>query len=145
MMLRDHQELWLILQVTYRLLSRELKIHVNTAKESVFTDPIPGRRMLTGHRMLFEFHRLQNGKKPGTIHATYLVSGTKRKDEAAATNGSVKKDGEDEYMQSSPFMNSSMPQVEESTGETSVLSISLTGEENLDSMYAWRTPLRTLG
>ncbi|KAI1850177.1 hypothetical protein JX265_013456 [Neoarthrinium moseri] len=50
--------------VTYRLLSRALKIHVNTAKE-----------------MLYEFHKWQNDKRPGTLHATYLVYGTRRKTE----------------------------------------------------------------
>ncbi|KAI0127164.1 DNA polymerase subunit Cdc27 [Xylariales sp. AK1849] len=50
--------------VTYRLLSRALKVHVNTAKE-----------------MLFEFHKWQNDKRPGTLHATYLVYGTPKKAE----------------------------------------------------------------
>ncbi|KAF2993911.1 hypothetical protein E8E14_001277 [Neopestalotiopsis sp. 37M] len=48
--------------VTYRLLSRALKVHVNTAKE-----------------MLYEFHKWQNDKRPDTLHATYLVYGTRRK------------------------------------------------------------------
>ncbi|RYP37056.1 hypothetical protein DL767_003119 [Monosporascus sp. MG133] len=48
--------------VTYRLLSRALKVHVDTAKE-----------------MLYEFHKWQNDKKPGSLHATYLVYGTMRK------------------------------------------------------------------
>jgi DNA polymerase delta subunit 3 len=81
--------------------------------------------------MLFEFHQQQNAKKPGTVHATYLISGTKPT-EICATNGK-QKDGEDEYMQSSPFMSSSVPQMSEETGETSVLSISLVREENLES------------
>ena len=80
--------------------------------------------------MLYEFHQQQNAKKPGTIHATYLVSGTKPKNNVATGQ----KDGEDEYMQSSPFMSSSMPRPSEETGETSVLSISLVKEEDLDSM-----------
>ncbi|KAI1172676.1 DNA polymerase subunit Cdc27 [Nemania sp. FL0916] len=46
--------------VTYRLLSRALKVHVNTAKE-----------------MLYEFHKWQNDKRPDTLHATYIVYGTK--------------------------------------------------------------------
>lgn len=84
--------------------------------------------------MLFEFHRQQNGKKPGSVHATYLLSGTKRKEEAPTpTNSEVKKDGEDDYMQSSPFVGSSMPQLEEDTGESSVLSITLVKEEDLES------------
>ncbi|KAJ1326832.1 DNA polymerase subunit Cdc27 [Microdochium nivale] len=47
--------------VTYRVLSRALKVHVNTAKE-----------------MLFEFHKWQNDKRPGSLHATYLIYGTKK-------------------------------------------------------------------
>jgi hypothetical protein len=89
---------------------------------------------LTIIRMLYEFHRQQNGKKPGTVHATYLISGTKRKEESVSTNGGVQKDGEDDYMQSSPFINSSMPQYEEGTGESGVLSITLVREENLEGM-----------
>ncbi|KAL3426029.1 DNA polymerase delta subunit 3 [Phlyctema vagabunda] len=103
--------------VTYRLLSRALKINVNLAKE-----------------MLYDFHRVQNGKKPGTVYATYLVSGIKRKNEPTATNGDAKKDGEDDYMQSSPFMPSSMPQPEENGAEVTVLSITLTGEDNLKNL-----------
>ncbi|TVY53496.1 hypothetical protein LCER1_G003020 [Lachnellula cervina] len=96
--------------VTYRLLSRALKVHVNAAKDQ------------------------QNAKKPGAVHATYLVSGTKRKETLVITNGGATKDGEDDYMQSSPFMSSSMPQPEEDTGETSVLSIFLVREEELDDV-----------
>jgi DNA polymerase delta subunit 3 len=84
-------------------------------------------------RMLFEFHQHQNSKKPGTIHATYLISGTKPKAKNV-TEG--QKDGEDEYMQSSPFMGSSMPQPSEETGEMSILSISLVREEDLESTKA---------
>ncbi|KAK2034547.1 hypothetical protein LX32DRAFT_634368 [Colletotrichum zoysiae] len=47
--------------VTYRSLGRALKVHVNTAKG-----------------MLYEFHRSQNGMRPGTIHATYLVYGIQK-------------------------------------------------------------------
>ncbi|KAH8681762.1 DNA polymerase subunit Cdc27 [Xylariales sp. PMI_506] len=48
--------------VTYRLLSRALKVHVNTAKE-----------------MLFDFHKWQNDKRPGSLNATYLVYGIQQK------------------------------------------------------------------
>jgi DNA polymerase delta subunit 3 len=85
---------------------------------------------LIASRMLYDFHRQQNRKKPGTIHATYLVSGTKQEDRVP-TIEEPKKDGEDSYMQSSPFMASSMPQAEQGTGETGVLSITLVREENL--------------
>ncbi|TGJ83640.1 hypothetical protein E0Z10_g5129 [Xylaria hypoxylon] len=46
--------------VTYRFLSRALKVHVNTAKE-----------------MLYSFHKWQNDKRPGTLHATYIIYGSK--------------------------------------------------------------------
>lgn len=29
--------------------------------------------------MLYDFHKWQNDKRPGTLHATYLVYGTQRK------------------------------------------------------------------
>ncbi|KAI0817046.1 DNA polymerase subunit Cdc27 [Xylaria sp. FL0064] len=48
--------------VTYRLLSRALKVHVNTAKE-----------------MLYDFHKWQNDKRPNTLHATYIIYGTKNR------------------------------------------------------------------
>ena len=93
----------------------------------------PSAHLLMLHRMLYEFHRTQNGKKPGTVHATYLISGTKPAEEPQSIP-TIKKDGEDEYMQSSPFMNSSMPQIDEGTGASSVLTITLTREEDLESM-----------
>jgi DNA polymerase delta subunit 3 len=83
--------------------------------------------------MLYEFHQNQNAKKPGTVHATYLLAGTKSK-EINGTDG-AQKDGEDEYMQSSPFVSSSMPQPTEETEEISVLSVSLVKEEDLESEY----------
>ncbi|KAE8841920.1 hypothetical protein PTNB73_06289 [Pyrenophora teres f. teres] len=61
--------------VTYRLLSRALKTNVNTAK-----------------RMLFEFHKKQNARKPGSVHATYLITGTPRRAERSngVNNRSIK-------------------------------------------------------
>ncbi|USP78885.1 hypothetical protein yc1106_06159 [Curvularia clavata] len=79
--------------VTYRLLSRALKTNVNTAK-----------------RMLFEFHKTQNARKPNSVHATYIVTGTPRR--TAHANGSKQRKGEDTDMRSSPVM-SSMPEPEE--------------------------------
>jgi DNA polymerase delta subunit 3 len=84
-------------------------------------------------RMLYEFHRIENGKKPGTIHATYLICGTKCVEEPEVATA-PKKDGEDEYMQSSPFMNSTRPQAVEGTGASSTLTITLTREEDLGRM-----------
>ncbi|KAF9881613.1 DNA polymerase subunit cdc27 [Colletotrichum karsti] len=64
--------------VTYRSLSRALKIHVNTAKG-----------------MLYEFHRSQNAARPGTIHATYLIYGTQKV-------AKVQEDGDVEMTSSPP-------------------------------------------
>jgi len=84
-------------------------------------------------RMLFEFHRQQNAKKPGIIHATYLLSGTKREElETPPISEPIsEKDGEDDHMQSSPFMGSSLPQPEEETVSISTITISLVREEDL--------------
>ncbi|XP_014557320.1 hypothetical protein COCVIDRAFT_97510 [Bipolaris victoriae FI3] len=79
--------------VTYRLLSRALKTNVNTAK-----------------RMLAEFYKTQNARKPKSVHATYLLTGTPRNSEQS--NGSKIRKGDDTDMRSSPFM-SSMPDQEE--------------------------------
>ena len=54
-----------------------------------------------------------------------------------ATNGDVKMEGGDGYMQSSPFMASSMPQIEDGTGATSVSTITLVREEDLEG---WCSP-----
>ncbi|KAK7955621.1 uncharacterized protein PG986_004843 [Apiospora aurea] len=48
-------------KVTYRTLSRTLKVHVNLAKQ-----------------MLYDFHKSQNDKNPGSLNATYLVYGTRK-------------------------------------------------------------------
>ncbi|KAK1775060.1 DNA polymerase subunit Cdc27 [Copromyces sp. CBS 386.78] len=47
--------------VTYRLLSRALRVHPNVAKQ-----------------MLYDFHKTQSTKKPGSVYATYLLYGIKK-------------------------------------------------------------------
>ena len=73
--------------VSYRTVARALKVHVNTAK-----------------RILYEFHAHENGKKPNSVHATYLLAGTKKANEQhTATNGQIDgTDVDDEPMPSSP-------------------------------------------
>jgi hypothetical protein len=60
-------------------------------------------------RILYEFHRTENAKNPGSLNATYLVAGIPVPDVAdkPATNGnkSATQNG-DVPMQSSPFMSS---------------------------------------
>ncbi|KAK3991368.1 DNA polymerase subunit Cdc27 [Cladorrhinum sp. PSN332] len=93
--------------VTYRLLSRALKVHVNTAKQ-----------------MLFEFHRAQNAKRSGTVHATYLVYGVK--------HGSRAQNGADEDVE----MASSPPYAESITDVVQSLTLSLVREEDLKDALA---------
>lgn len=45
-------------QVSYRTLSRALRVHANRAKQ-----------------MLYDFHQTQNKKTPNSLHATYLITG----------------------------------------------------------------------
>lgn len=88
------------------------------------------------HRMLYDFYRVQNGKKQGSIHATYLLSGSRKKE--TLTNGGASKDGDDEHIQSSPFM-SSMPQPEDAhEEEIPVMTISLAKEEDLEGEDEYR-------
>ncbi|GAB7356633.1 hypothetical protein MBLNU459_g7353t1 [Dothideomycetes sp. NU459] len=81
--------------VSYRSLSRALKVHSNLAKQ-----------------MLYEFHHKQNSNKAGTLHATYLLTGTQRAlSQSSQTNGGThSQDGGDVSMRSSPFPSSSAPQ-----------------------------------
>jgi DNA polymerase delta subunit 3 len=84
--------------------------------------------------MLFDFHQKQNAKKPNSIHATYLISGTKRSvSEPNNTNGRAEKDVS---MRSSPFM-SSMPEqeVEQEKEPVKKSTILLVREEELASTY----------
>jgi DNA polymerase delta subunit 3 len=66
--------------------------------------------------MLFDFYEKQNAKKPGSVHATYLVTGIPRK--VPRTNGLSGLIGEDTDMRSSPFM-SSLPEPGEPQDEES--------------------------
>ncbi|KAL2137437.1 hypothetical protein VTI74DRAFT_58 [Chaetomium olivicolor] len=95
--------------VTYRLLSRALQVHVNTAKQ-----------------MLYEFHRSQNVKRPGAVHATYLVYGTKKAVGELSQNGS---DGDVEMTSSAPEHDSFPEAVPTST-------LSLVPEEQLREVLA---------
>ncbi|CAG8254077.1 unnamed protein product [Penicillium nalgiovense] len=99
-------------QVTYRLLSRALKVHANRAKQ-----------------ILFEFHRNENAKKPQTVHATYVISGIQKAPEPAPTNGHA--DDEDEMIQSSPYLPSSMPNQDATSDSFRTASIVLAREEDL--------------
>lgn len=68
--------------------------------------------------MLYDFHKYQNGLHANSIHATYLISGTK-----PPTTGS----SQDEDVE----MTSSMPEAE--SEEVVTTTITLTREEDLNS------------
>lgn len=74
--------------------------------------------------MLYDFHSWQNGKKAGTVHATYVIYGTKQD---AHANGYYQRD-EDVEMTSSPP--ESAPEAE----EVPVVTLSLVADENLRGM-----------
>ncbi|KAL1851287.1 CDC27 protein [Paecilomyces lecythidis] len=80
--------------------------------------------------MLYDFHRSENAKKPQSVNATYVITGVQKLPEKPATNGHAK-DGEDDVMQSSPFM-SSMPQPQEAEEEIRTTSMILAREEDLE-------------
>jgi DNA polymerase delta subunit 3 len=82
-------------------------------------------------RLLFEFHSKENAKKPQSVHATYVISGIQKPPEPPATNGHVK-DDDDEIMQSSPYLPSSMPNQDAASDSSRIASIILAREEDLE-------------
>jgi len=89
--------------------------------------------------MLYDFHRSQNARKLGSIHATYLLCGIRKPEIPSTTNGNGKitnGDG-DVPMSDISFLSSSMPgQDVESTAETiPVTTIILAKEEDLEGGF----------
>ena len=80
--------------------------------------------------MLYDFHRHENNKKPKSVNATYIIIGIQNEPEKAPPNGKEVKDGEDDFMQSSPFM-SSMPQQDDHVDKPKVTSVTLVQEDDL--------------
>ncbi|KAL9070314.1 MAG: hypothetical protein Q9157_005860 [Trypethelium eluteriae] len=77
----------------------------------------------------------QNARKASSVHATYLITGTRNPQQPAQTNG-VHSQDEDSLMQSDTFMSSSAPEPDAGTGEESipVKSIMLAKEEDLEEV-----------
>ncbi len=84
--------------------------------------------------MLYEFHRTQNARKPGCLHASYLVGGVRKPQTNSSTNGINGRNGEDISMQSSSFLSSSMPEQEEEIEKIPVTTITLAREEDLEGV-----------
>ena len=85
--------------------------------------------------MLYEFHQNENSKKPNSVNATYVITGVQQPEPPAA-NGATKEadDDGDDFMQSSPYISSSMPNQESSTEGVPTSSIILVREEDLEGM-----------
>ena len=120
--------------MTYRSLSRALKVHVNRAKQYVSRYEI---EMISStdincahHSLLFEFHRNENAKRPKSVHATYVISGTQKPPELPTANNHVNDD--DEIMPSSPYLPSSMPNQDTMPSSNPIASIILAREEDLE-------------
>jgi DNA polymerase delta subunit 3 len=79
----------------------------------------PERLLIVNCSMLHDFHKYQNGIRPESVHATYLVYGTRSVDESS-DNGDVE-------------MGSSIPEAEADPVPT--LTLSLVQEEKLDCRY----------
>ncbi|KIX08748.1 uncharacterized protein Z518_03405 [Rhinocladiella mackenziei CBS 650.93] len=114
--------------ISYRHVSRALKVHVNAAK-----------------CMLYDFYEFQNGKKPGSIYATYLVCGVKKRQMKVngTANGDKHPYDEDEPIPSSPppftssMLEPSQPgsqATEEEEDQVPVRTITLVREEDLEAM-----------
>lgn len=71
--------------------------------------------------MLYDFHGWQNGKRAGTVHATYIIYGTEK---VSQTNGHSQPDGDVE-------MTSSPPELASVAEAVPVTTLSLVPEESL--------------
>jgi len=81
--------------------------------------------------LLYEFYHVQNSKKPGSIHATYLLDGVPSVQKDPNVNV-LPQDSEDLHMQSSPYMSSSMPHEANEEEKIPSRSIALAREEDLE-------------
>ncbi|PWY87526.1 hypothetical protein BO70DRAFT_360138 [Aspergillus heteromorphus CBS 117.55] len=103
--------------VTYRSLSRALRVHSTLAKQ-----------------MLYDFHRNENNKKPNSVNATYLLTGIQKAPET--TNGYQDSFDENGIPQSSPYLSSSMPNQDAGADDIAVSSILLVREDDLEDAKA---------
>ncbi|KAL8699139.1 MAG: hypothetical protein Q9224_001548, partial [Gallowayella concinna] len=79
---------------------------------------------------------LQNSKKPGSVHAVYLITGFIVPTTSAASTQVEQANGEDTHMRSSPFMSSSMPQRQDDEEQSDVKTITICREEDLQEVKA---------
>lgn len=82
-------------------------------------------------RMLFDFHRNENSKKPNSVNATYIITGVQKAPETPSTTNGAQ-DSFDGIPQSSPYISSSMPNQDVATDEIAMSSVVLVREEDLE-------------
>lgn len=82
--------------------------------------------------MLYDFYHHQTSKEPGSVHATYLVSGILNPAHVLRKGNNQQEDGEDAHMQSSPFVSSQVQPEEDTETPPSVKLITLVREEDLE-------------
>jgi len=56
--------------------------------------------------MMYEFHRKQNAEQPDSVHATYLLTGTRRVEKPHPTNGTTEEDEDTKMKSSQPLASS---------------------------------------
>ena len=117
------------------MLSRTLKVQSNAAKKLLFHPSLTPE--LTFLRMLYEFHRLQNSQKTGSIHATYLLMGTAAVGSAQPTDG-VTDGNQDTAMQCDPDRSSPVRSQDYAEEIAKQRLVTLVGEEHLESKTASR-------
>jgi DNA polymerase delta subunit 3 len=103
--------------LSYRNVARAQKVHANTAK-----------------CMLYEFYDDQTKRKPGSLYATYLIAGVKRREKPAQNGTNGVHDDDEPVPSSPPPFSSSMLQPSQHDNEETVprKTITLVREESLE-------------
>lgn len=88
--------------------------------------------------MLYDFHRTENAKKPNSVNATYVITGFQKPPESLPSHGNPSQDdnGDDDVMQSSPYISSSMPTQDVVVEPGAIAAIVLVRGEELDGMLS---------
>lgn len=95
--------------------------------------------------MLYDFHRTQNARKPGSLHASYLLSGTPKRVKITAStissNGMTSTPAGDSF---GTIPSSSMPDQQPLDEEVPITDFTLVKEENLDREWDKRISILLL-
>ena len=88
-------------------------------------------------RMLYDFYTTHRVKGPGSINATYLLNGVPKAPKQSYVNGHHQ-DGEDTYMQSSPYTSSSVPHQNDQDEAAPSRTVVLVNEDDLEGKTSLR-------